>query len=122
MAASTRRTIRILVVALLVVAVLGLLGLLGLWGFWSFLAPALGLSGAVSSDPPTRLASVPVPGQPSSLAWSVDGRYLAAGTSGISAGEAAPYEVYVVDVATATVLKTLKPTTAVAGLAFAPDG
>jgi len=73
MSASTRRTIGFLLVQLLLVAVLGL------WGVWSFLTPA---QGAVSSDPPTQLASESIPVQPNSLAWSADGRYVAAGRSG----------------------------------------
>jgi WD40 repeat protein len=64
-----------------------------------------------------------VPVQPNSLAWSADGRYVAAGTWGIDAkGEAIAFEVYIVDVANASVLTTLKPTSPVEGLAFSPDG
>src|SRR5688572_6969761 len=114
MSASSRRTIGFLLVPLFLVAIIGL------WGVWSFLTPA---QGAVSSDPPTQLASVSVPALPNSLAWSADGSYLAAGTWGLTVtGEARPYEVYVVDVSEASVLTTLKPTSPVEVLAFSPDG
>src|SRR5688572_234416 len=113
MSAQTRRTIWFLLVPLFLVAVFGL------WGVWSFLTPA---QGAVSTDTPTQLASVSVPVQPNSLAWSADGRYLAAGTWGSTTDDAGSYEVYVVDVAKASILTTLKPTSPVEGLAFSPDG
>ena len=113
MSARTRRTIWFLLMPLFLVAVFGL------WGVWSFLTP---VQGAVSSDPPSQLGNVSVPVQPNSLAWSADGSYLAAGTSGLTAtGKARPYEVYVVDVAKGAVLTTLKPTSPVEGLAFSPD-
>jgi WD40 repeat protein len=102
MAAPTHRTIGLLVVP---VVILGL------------------AQGAVGSEAPTQLASVSVPVQPNSLAWSADGSYLAAGTWGYSTtGEARPCEVYVVDVANASVVTTLKVTNAASGLAFSPDG
>lgn len=88
------------------------------WGVWSFLTPA---QGAVSTDP-NQLARVSVPVQPNSLAWSADGRYLAAGTWGSTTDETGCFEVYVVDVAKASLLTTLKPTSPVEGLAFSPDG
>jgi WD40 repeat protein len=119
MSASTRRTIWFLLAPLLLVAAVGLLVL---WGVRSFLAPSQGGSGAVSFDTPTQLASVSVPGRPSSLAWSADGSYLAAGTWGLATGETGPGEVYVVDVAKAAVLTTLKAKSWVEGLAFSPDG
>lgn len=119
MSASTRRKIWFLLVPLLLVAALGLLEL---WGVWSFWASSLGVSGAVSFDTPTQLASVSVPSRPSSLAWSADGSYLAAGTWGLATGETGPGEVYVVDVAKASVLTTLKGNSWVEGLAFSPDG
>jgi WD40 repeat protein len=94
-----------------------------LWGVRSFLAPSQGGSSAVSLDTATQLASVSVPGLPNSLAWSADGSYLAAGTWGLAAtGEIRPGEVYVVDVAKASVLTTLKAKSGVEGLAFSPDG
>ena len=108
MAVFTRRATRFIWVPLLLVAVLGLLAL---WGIWSFWAPT-------RDDTPTQLASVPVPGQPNSLAWSADGGYLAAA----AAGELGSGEVFVVDVAQASVTATLKATGWVQGLAFSPDG
>jgi WD40 repeat protein len=101
-----------ILVPLLLVAVLGLLVL---WGVRSFLTPN-------RYDTPTELASVPVPHGPSSLAWSADGSFVAAGTTGLAVGETVAGEVYVVDVAKASVLKTLEVKSGVEGLAFAPDG
>jgi WD40 repeat protein len=69
----------------------------------------------ISLDKPTRLASVAVPDQPYSVAWSADGSYLAAAT--VDDGL-----VFVVDVAKASVTKTLKTKGWVQGLAFSPDG
>jgi WD40 repeat protein len=112
MSASARRTIWVVLVPLLLVAVLGLLAL---WGVRSFLTPN-------QYDTPTQLASVPLPHGPSSLAWSADGSYVAAGTSGLAVGETAPGEVFVVDVAKASVLSTLEVKSGVEGLAFSPDG
>jgi WD40 repeat protein len=114
MSAFTRRAIWFLLVPLLLVAVLGLLVL---WGVRSFLAPT-----PTPFDTPTQLASVSVPGRPNSLAWSADGSYLAAGTWGLATGETGPGEVYVVDVAKASVLTTLKAKSWVEGLAFSPHG
>lgn len=113
MSTSTRWLIWLLLVPLLLVAVFGLLVL---WRGWSVLN-SLGVLGdaPVAYDTPTQLANVSVPGLPNSLAWSADGRYLAAGTSG-------PGDVYVVDVAKASVLNTLKAKSWIDGLAFAPDG
>jgi WD40 repeat protein len=117
MAVSTRRATRLIWVPLLLVAVLGLLVL---WGGWSFLAWFQGGSGAVSFDTPTELASVSVPGRPNSLAWAADGSYLAAGTHATE--ETGHGEVYIVDVAKASVLTTLKTKSWIEGLAFSPDG
>jgi WD40 repeat protein len=71
---------------------------------------------------PTRLASVSVPSEPSSLNWSADGSYLAAGTSGSSSGEPGSSEVFIVDVGKEALAATLKTTGSVEGLAFSPDG
>ena len=117
MSAQRRRTTWFRLVPLLFLAVLGLLML---WGVWSFMAQ--GARGAVSSDPPTQLASVSVPAPPNSLAWSPDASYLAAGSWGSATGEARPCEVYVVDVAKASVLTTLEANSPVEGLAFSSDG
>jgi hypothetical protein len=119
MAASTRRTIQFLLVPILLVAVFGLLAL---WGVWSFLMTSQSSRVAVSLDTPTQLASASVPHRPSSLAWSADGSYVAAGTWGRATGEIGPGEVFVVDVAKASVLTTLKGKSWVEGLAFSPDG
>lgn len=109
MAVSTRRATRLICVPLFLVVVLGLLALGGIWLFW---APT-------RDDTPTQLASVPVPGQPNSLAWSADGGYLAAGTPVDELGSG---KVFVVDVARASVAATLKATGWAQGLAFSPDG
>jgi WD40 repeat protein len=112
MSASTRRTIWFVLAPLLLVTVLGLLAL---WGIWSFLTPNQSPN---PDDTPTPLASVPLPLErgPSSLAWSADGSYVAAGTSGV------PGEVFVVDVAKASLLTKLEVKSGVEGLAFSPDG
>jgi len=91
-------------------------GMVALGGIWSLLKP-------VSYDTPIELASVPLPSGPNSLAWSADGSYVAAGTSGVAAnGEAAPFEVFVVDAAKGSVLTSLKGKGPTEGLAFSPDG
>jgi WD40 repeat protein len=113
MSAQTRRTVWFVPVPLFLVAVFGL------GGIWSFLTPA---QVAVGTDTPTQLASTSVPVQPNSLAWSADGRYLAAGTWGSTTDDDGSYEVYVVDVAKASVLTTLQPASPVQALAFSPDG
>jgi WD40 repeat protein len=120
MAVSSRRAIPFIWVPLLLVAVLGLLGL---WGAWS-LPRFFGLGGGTPAeeDTPAQLSGVLVPSQPNSLTWSADGRYLAAGTWGLATGETGPGEVFVVDVAKASVLTTLKAKSWVEGLAFSPDG
>jgi hypothetical protein len=111
MGAQNRGKIGFLLAALVLVAGVGLLVL------------SQDGSGAVRADTPTQLASVSVPAQPNSLAWSADGRYLAAGTWGRGdTWETATYEVYVVDVGQASVVSTLKMNSAVEGLAFSPDG
>lgn len=112
MSTSARRRIWLVLVPLVLVAVLGLLIL---WGIRSFLTPN-------PYDTPIQLASVPLPGEPNSLAWSPDGGYIAAGTWGLATWETGPGEVYVADVAKASVLTTLKAKSWVEGLAFSPDG
>src|SRR6185436_10671960 len=57
----------------------------------------------------------------SSLVWSVDGKYVAAGTSGIAAA-GDPFEVFVVGVSKGSILTSLKGKGPVEGLAFSPDG
>jgi WD40 repeat protein len=66
-------------------------------------------------DAPTELASISVPHEPSSLTWSPDGAHLAAGTRDSG-------QVYVIDVARASVARTLRVTGHVQVLAFSPDG
>jgi WD40 repeat protein len=105
MYASTRFAIRPLFVPVLAVAVLGR------WGIGSCSAG----DAPIPLDTPIKLASVSVPDQPYSVAWSADGSYVAAGTT--DAGK-----VFVVDVVKASVAKTLKATGWVQGLAFSPDG
>jgi WD40 repeat protein len=118
MSTSRRRAIWLFIVPPLLV--IGLV-LLGVWGTRSILAVLAGPA-PVRYDRPTQLAGVPVASRPNSLAWSADGHYLAAGTWGLSSGEIAPGEVYVVDVEKASVATTLKAKSWVEGLAFSPDG
>jgi DNA-binding beta-propeller fold protein YncE len=107
MSASGRRAIGFLFVPVLAMAALGLLAL---WGIRSFLAgPA-----PIRDVTPTQLASVSVPSRPSSLAWSADRAYLAAGTGG--------GDVFIVDVAKASVTSKFKVAGWVQALAFSPDG
>ena len=117
MVAPGRRLVWLIVVPLLAVAVVGPLAA---WIIRSFLAgPALS-----PYDTPTRLASVAVPHQPSALEWSADGAYLAGAAWGWwpAGEESGPSEVYVVDVAKASVAATLKVTGRAQALAFSPDG
>ena len=124
---------------MLVAAVIAVAGV-GLLAFWrarsSPNAPTLltGVPGsgepattARSEDAPPLLADVSVPVGPMSLAWSADGRYLAAGTWGrkaIGLPDQRPKDsdVYVVDVAKASVAATLETTDFVESLSFSPDG
>jgi WD40 repeat protein len=114
MAASARRTIWLVLAPMLVVAAVGSLAL---WGIWSLLAPK-------RYDTPNQLASIPLPlpRGPTALAWSADGSYVVAGTSGLAIGETAPGEVFVVEVAKASVLTKLKVKSGVEALAFSADG
>lgn len=137
MTASTRRAIRFLGIPVLVAAVIAVagLGLLALWRARSspnmltlptgFPVPGEPPASARSQEPPPVLASVSVPGEPLSLAWSADGRYLAAGTWGRGTGVKEGHQdsvVYVLDVAGASVAATLETTDWVESLAFSPDG
>jgi WD40 repeat protein len=118
MSASTRRTIWFIAVPLFLVA--GLV-LLVVWGVPWLLAPTPSRDDA--TPPPPARASVSLPSRPNSLAWSADGNYLAAGTWGQHAvGETGPADVFILDVAKASVLTTLQATNAVEALAFSPDG
>jgi len=65
-----------------------------------------------------------VPRQPGALAWSADGAYLVGAAWGWwpAGEESGPSEVYVVDVAKASVAATLKVTGRAQALAFSPDG
>jgi WD40 repeat protein len=118
MSASAHRTIWFILAPLLLVAVLLSLAL---WGVWSLLTPNPSPN---QYDTPTELASVSLPLErgPSSLAWSADGSYVAAGALGNAIGEIAPGEVFVVDVAKASLLTKLEVKSGVEGLAFSPDG
>ena len=105
MSTSGRGVIWFVSIPVLMVAVLVLLAW---WSFRSFLVGAA----PNAYDSPTQLASVSVPHGPNSLAWSADGAYLAAGAWGWNpAGEeTGPSEVFVVDVAKASVTTTHKAT------------
>ena len=89
-------------------------------------APRPGEPAQLDHAPPL-LADVQVRHGPLGLAWSTDGRYLAAGTWG-RGGPGLPGErptqsdVYVVDVAKASVAATLETPDFVESLAFSPDG
>jgi WD40 repeat protein len=66
---------------------------------------------------PVQLADVALPGEPNVLAWSGDGAYLAVGIEGIARDK----NVFVVDVANASILAQLGVRPSVHGLAFSPD-
>jgi WD40 repeat protein len=106
----------------------------GVVGFVGLLLPLalLGCRGSGGPGPvpgsagtPPQLADISLPGQPNSLVWSRDGAYIAGGTwdtLGAEGTARGPSEVYVVNVANASVSKTLKLGNWVSGLAFSPDG
>jgi DNA-binding beta-propeller fold protein YncE len=68
------------------------------------------------NDMPAQLAIISVPMQPNVLAWSADGAYLASAVMGGGGN------IFIVDVARASVMKTLKAGDGVQRLAFSPDG
>jgi len=113
MSTSRRIAIGFLAVSLIAVTVFGLLAL---WGYRS-IQPVMAGPPPLQYDTPTELANISVPSRPFALAWSADGAYLAAGTTFSD-----PSEIFVVDVAKASVTHTLKVAGWVEALAFAPDG
>jgi len=72
---------------------------------------------------PDQLASIPLPTEPSLLAWSADGNYIAAGT-GYTNGLVVdgPAKVFLIDVSRQAVAATVDTAERVNGLAFSPDG
>src|SRR5262245_18718956 len=123
-----RRTGWVLFVSLLVVAVFGLVVVWGMWSGVRSLLAGIGLAEPtpIKYDQPDELSDVSVPHQPSVLAWSADGAYVAGGAWGWDSPEEGkaipPSEVYVVDVAKSSVASTLEAKGMVNGLAFSPDG
>ncbi len=74
-------------------------------------------------DEATQLASIALPVEPSLLAWSADGTYIAAGTGYTTSNQVhGPAKVYIVDVGKQAVIGTLETAAAVDGLALSPDG
>ena len=81
----------------------------------------------------SKLASIVVAAEPSVLAWSPDGRYLAAGTMNSSRTRYAdihavggkmpegPGKVFIVDIGKESVIRTIETDLGVTGLAFSPD-
>ena len=137
MTPSTRRAIWFVGIPMLIAAVIAVagVGLLALWRARSspnmltlptgFPVPGEPPASARSQETPPVLASVSVPVEPLSLAWSADGRYLAAGTLGRGTKFQEGHldsNVYVLDVARASVAATLQTTNWVESLAFSPDG
>jgi WD40 repeat protein len=108
---SSRRIIWFLPVSLLVVVGCGLLAVFG-----------TGCSATPAPTTPTPASTISLPNQASSLVWSADGNYLAAGTWSTAAGQTNASEVYVVDVNKTSVAATLKVRNWVEGVAFSPDG
>jgi WD40 repeat protein len=115
----------------ILIGVLGVIGgvILGMGLCVYLLVQAVG--NVISGPPPiafdqlTGVVQVSTPAQPNSIAWSPDGAFIAGGT-----WDSPPFtgtigssgDVYVVDVAQAKVLPTLKQKTWVRGVAFSPDG
>jgi dipeptidyl aminopeptidase/acylaminoacyl peptidase len=74
-------------------------------------------------DPPTRLARVSLPKHAEMLAWSADGKYLAAaGSSGPSVDMPKSSELFIVDIDKEAIAAKLQVLSLVKVLAFSPDG
>jgi len=101
MSALGRIAIWFIVVTVFVVAAFGLLGL---WGYRSIQSGGASPS-PLTYDTHTELANISVPSKPFALAWSTDGSYLAASTT-----YSDPSEIFIMDVAKASVTHTLKVT------------
>jgi WD40 repeat protein len=116
MSMSTRRVIWYVVLPLLLVTV----GLVAFWVFQSISSR----NELARLETVTQLASVPVSEEPSCLAWSSDGSYLAAGTTKNlhNGGMVGPGKVFIVDVGKKAIPATLNTAGGVTGLAFSPDG
>jgi WD40 repeat protein len=71
----------------------------------------------IKYDMPTQLAKISMPSKPYALAWSANGAYLAGGTSFSD-----PSEIFVVEVAKASIIATLNVSGWVQAMAFSPDG
>lgn len=113
MSKSARRTFWYVFLSLVVLTALGSLG------FW-VIRSRLSQYELVE---PTKLASIALPTEPSLLAWSPDGRYVAAGTGYTSGSQfSGPAKVFIADVAKQAVVGTLDTVARVDGLAFSPDG
>ena len=120
MSMSVRRAFRYVVVPFLVLTALG--SLTFYFVHW------------VSSRNGLKLASIVVAAEPSALAWSPDGSYLAVGTmnssrtryGGIHAvggnEPEGPGKVFIVDIGTESVTATIETVLGVTALAFSPDG
>src|ERR1017187_6289658 len=93
-----------------------LLVLIGLGGAIGWIAYSFGWIAYSLLPPPddlvtpTQLASIPLPEEPGLLAWSADGKYLAAGT-GYTMGQREidkPAKVFVIDVGKHSVTATVE--------------
>jgi hypothetical protein len=131
---SGRRTMRFLVVPAVVVVVVGLVLGVELRPVWQLLSLPSSPSSPTNLfarpapvyDAPPELVKIAVPHRLTSITWSADGAYLAAAAWGWrqlpSDEKPSPSEVYVLDVATASVVATFQVTGADPTVAFSPDG
>src|SRR5580658_10167878 len=115
-----RRNTKVLLAVTTLVAVIAGVAVWSIWLRSRGPVPTQGTAPILQET--ARLASVSVPSEPNSLAWSADGAYLAVGASKWTLHAPETSEVYVVDVGKQAIAATLKLTGSVEALSFSPDG
>jgi WD40 repeat protein len=110
---------RTALLALIIVAAAGVGAAVWLIGFSRWHALPTGGPATVQHEP-VRLATISVPRDLSSLAWSPDGSYVAAGTTEWVDGH--PNQVLMLDVGKQAIVATLQVGGPVELMAFSPDG